>query len=51
LRIAERLVFASELKSAFGIGMDRTIGTIIVVGALNLGLFLLRPRETHWSAK
>ena len=51
LRIAERLVFASELKSAFGIGMDRTIGTIIVVGALNLGLFLLRPRETYGSAK
>ena len=51
LRIAERLVFANELKSAFGIGMDRTIGTIIVVGALNLGLFLLKPREAYASAK
>ena len=45
LRIAERLIFASELNSAFGIGRGRTIGTIIVVGALNLGLFLLKPRE------
>lgn len=45
LRIAERLVFANELKSAFGIGMKRTIGTIIVVGILNLALLLLKPRE------
>jgi hypothetical protein len=51
LRIAERLIFASELKSAFGIGMDRTIGTIIVVGALNLGLLLLKPRETYSSSR
>jgi hypothetical protein len=51
LRIAERLVFAAELKSAFGIGMDRTIGTIIVVGVLNLGLFLLKPREAYTPAK
>ena len=51
LRICERLVFAKELQSAFGIGMDRTIGTIIVVGALNLGLFLLKPREGFASAK
>jgi hypothetical protein len=51
LRIGERLVFANELKSAFGIGMERTIGTIIVVGALNLGLFLLKPREPYASAK
>jgi hypothetical protein len=47
LRIAERLIFAGELKSAFGIGMDRTIVTIIVVGALNLGLLLLKPRESY----
>jgi hypothetical protein len=45
LRVAERLIFARELKSAFDIGMGRTIGTIIVVAALNLGLFLLKPRE------
>jgi len=51
LRIAERLVFASELKSAFGIGMDRTVGTIIVVGALNLGLLLLKPRQTYSSSR
>ncbi len=49
LRIAERLIFAGELKSAFGIGMDRTIGTIIVVAALNLGLLLLKPREAPTS--
>jgi hypothetical protein len=46
LRIGERLVFAGELKSAFGIGMDRTIGTIIVVGLLNGALLVLKPRET-----
>jgi hypothetical protein len=46
IRIGERLVFAGELKSAFGIGMDRTIGTIIVVGGLNLALLLLKPRES-----
>jgi len=47
LRIAERLIFAGELKSAFGIGMDRTIITVIVVVALNLGLLLLKPRESY----
>jgi len=51
LRIGERLVFAGELKSAFGIGMDRTIGTIIVVGALNIALLVLKPRETYPSAR
>src|SRR5215469_7876808 len=45
LRIAERLVFAGELKSAFGIGMDRTIGTIIVVALLDGALLMLKPRE------
>ena len=44
LRIAERLIFARELKTAFGIGLERTVGTIIVVGALNLALLLLKPR-------
>ena len=47
LRIAERLIFANELKAAFGIGMRRTIATIVVVGVLNLGLLLLKPRETY----
>jgi hypothetical protein len=51
LRIAERLIFAGELKTAFGIGMERTIGTIVVVGALNLGLLLLKPRETYMSSR
>jgi hypothetical protein len=51
LRIGERLVFASELKSAFGIGMNRTIETIILVGALNLGLFLLKPRNVYISPR
>jgi len=49
LRIGERLVFAGELKSAFGIGMDRTIVTIIVVGVLNVGLLVLKPREAYPS--
>jgi hypothetical protein len=47
LRIGERLIFADELKNAFGIGMKRTIGTIVVVGALNLALLVLKPRETY----
>ena len=50
LRIAERLIFASELKTAFGIGMNRTVGTIVVVAALNLGLLLLKPRDTKAPA-
>jgi len=45
LRILERLVFASDLQAAFGIGMDRTIVTAIVVLALNGGLIYLKPRE------
>jgi hypothetical protein len=45
LRIFERLVFAGELQSAFSIGMNRTILTVIVVAALNLGLIVLRPKE------
>jgi hypothetical protein len=47
LRIGERLVFAGELKTAFGVGMDRTIVTIIVVGVLNAGLLVLKPREAY----
>ena len=45
LRILERLVFASDLQAAFGIGMDRTIVTAIVVLALNGGLIYLKPKE------
>jgi hypothetical protein len=51
LRIGERLVFADQLKAAFGVGMKRTIATIIVVGALNLALLVLKPRETYPSAR
>src|SRR5216684_3990340 len=47
IRIVERLVFAAELKQAFGIGFDRTIVTAIIVLALNGGLILLKPREPH----
>ncbi len=50
IRIGERLVFARELRDAFGVGMDRTIGTIIVVGALNLALLILKPRTTDSTA-
>jgi hypothetical protein len=45
IRIAERLIFANELKEAFGIGLDRTIVTAVIVLALNGGLILLKPRE------
>ena len=51
LRIGERLVFAGELKAAFGIGMDRTIVTIIVVGVLNVGLLVLKPREAYLPSR
>jgi hypothetical protein len=51
LRIAERLIFAGELKAAFGIGMDRTIVTIVIVGILNLGLLLLKPREAYLPSR
>lgn len=51
LRIAERLIFAGELKTAFGIGMERTVGTIVVVGLLNLGLLVLKPREPYPSPR
>ena len=51
LRIAERLIFAGELKTAFGIGMDRTIMTIVIVGALNLGLLILKPREPYLPSR
>jgi hypothetical protein len=44
MRIFERLVFAGELQAAFSIGMNRTILTVIVVAALNLGLIVLKPK-------
>lgn len=46
LRIAERLIFAGELQAAFSIGMSRTIWTVVVVAALNLGLILLKPKAS-----
>jgi len=49
IRIVERLVFADELQAAFSIGMTRTIGTVVVVAALNLGLILLKPKTTNPS--
>jgi len=50
IRIVERLVFASELQQAFGIGMDRTVVTAIIVFALNGGLILLKPKERSAAA-
>ena len=46
IRIVERLIFADELQAAFSIGMSRTIGTVVVVAALNLGLILLKPKSS-----
>ena len=46
IRIVERLVFASDLRQAFGIGLDRTIATAVIVAALNAGLIVLKPRES-----
>jgi hypothetical protein len=50
IRIVERLVFASELEQAFGIGMDRTIATSVIVLALNGGLILLKPKAPYTAA-
>jgi hypothetical protein len=45
VRILSRLVFADELRAAFGIGMTRSLETIAAVAILNLTLFLLMPKE------
>ena len=45
VRILSRLVFADELRAAFGIGMNRSLETIAVVAVLNLVLFILMPKE------
>jgi hypothetical protein len=45
IRILSRLVFASELQAAFGIGMNRSLLTIAIVAILNLGLLLLMPKQ------
>src|SRR5277367_1462035 len=45
IRICSRLIFADELQSAFGITMQRSLITIAAVAILNLGLFLLMPKE------
>jgi hypothetical protein len=50
IRIAERLVFAGELQAAFSIGISRTIWTVVVVAALNLGLILLKPKAASQPA-
>jgi hypothetical protein len=45
VRILSRLIFASELQAAFGIGMNRSLMTIAAVAILNLGLVVLMPRQ------
>ena len=45
VRILSRLIFASELQAAFGIGMNRSLMTIAVVAILNLGLIVLMPKQ------
>jgi hypothetical protein len=45
VRILSRLVFADELRAAFGIGMTRSVETIAAVAILNLALYLLMPKE------
>jgi hypothetical protein len=45
LRILSRLIFASELQAAFGIGMNRSLMTIAAVAVLNIGLILLMPKQ------
>jgi hypothetical protein len=50
IRIAERAIFADELQAAFSIGISRTIWTVVVVAALNLGLILLKPKASTQAA-
>jgi len=50
IRVMERLVFAGELQAAFSIGISRTIWTVAVVAALNLGLILLKPKGASQPA-
>ena len=45
VRILSRLIFASELQAAFGIGMNRSLMTIAAVAVLNIGLVLLMPKQ------
>jgi len=45
VRILSRLIFADELRAAFGIGMTRSLETIAIVAVLNLALFLLMPKK------
>jgi hypothetical protein len=45
VRILSRLIFASELQAAFGIGMNRSLMTIAAVAILNLGLIVLMPKQ------
>jgi len=45
IRILSRLIFASELQAAFGIGMNRSLMTIAAVAILNLGLIVLMPKQ------
>lgn len=45
IRILSRLIFADELRAAFGIGMTRSLETIAAVAVLNLALFALMPKR------
>jgi hypothetical protein len=46
IRITQRLIFASQLESAFGISQGRNLLNTAIIALLALGLYLFRPRET-----
>ena len=45
IRIFQRLYFASELQSAFGVGMERNLINILVIFAIAVGLYLFKPSK------
>ena len=46
VRITQRLIFASQLESAFGISWGRNLLNTTIIALLALGLYLFRPKET-----
>ena len=44
IRIIDRIVFAAELKNAFGIELTQSIVTISIIGLVGLSLLIFKPK-------
>ncbi len=44
IRVLDRIIFASELKAAFGIGFTQSIITISVISIVGLLLLIFKPK-------